>query len=164
MLHSNFCNRDFIIDHRFSMGLRYGEFLGQSKNFCFLKVVFTFTDERHGARSYRNFPPSENTLLISRMLFFQLHLIFTLALIYMQKKDLGSFYSITLLRWSLKPYVMSWKYFWLFPHIMQFLVHWANNETPATEIFANAHQKKWRYIVYRLKHNFSQLICTRLCD
>jgi len=39
----------------------------------------------------------------------------------------------------------------LFLHIKQYLVHWANNETAATAIFADAHQKKWRYIVYRFK-------------
>jgi len=69
VVQSNFCNRDFVIDYKFSMGLRPGEFLGQSNNFCFLKIVFTFTDERHGARSYWNFSPSGNALLISRMTF-----------------------------------------------------------------------------------------------
>jgi len=34
--------------------------------------------------------------------------------------------------------------FRLFRHITQYLVHWPNNETPATEKFANAHQKKRR--------------------
>jgi len=62
VMQSNFCNRDFVIDHKFSMGLRCDEFLGQSTNFCFLKIVFTFTDERHGTRSYWNFPPSGNAL------------------------------------------------------------------------------------------------------
>jgi len=28
---------------------------------------------------------------------------------------------------------------------------WLNNETAAIEIISTTHQKKWRYIVYRLK-------------
>jgi len=62
----NFCNRDFVIDHKFLMGLRSGEFPGQANtfNFCFLKIVFTFSNERHGVISYWNFPPSGNALLI----------------------------------------------------------------------------------------------------
>jgi len=40
----NFCNRDFFIDHKFLVGLRFVEFPGQSNrfNFCFLENVFTF--------------------------------------------------------------------------------------------------------------------------
>jgi len=41
----NFCNRHFVTDHKFSMGLRSGECPGQSTvthSFCFLKTVFTF--------------------------------------------------------------------------------------------------------------------------
>jgi len=30
VVQSNFCNRGFLIDHKFSMGLRSGEFPGQS--------------------------------------------------------------------------------------------------------------------------------------
>jgi len=39
-------------------------------------------------------------------------------------------------------------YFRLFRHVTLYLVHWASNATIAIEIFPNAHQKKWRYIVY----------------
>jgi len=70
VVQSNFCNRDFLIDHKFSMGLRSGEFPGQSNTFkfCFLKIVFTFSDEKHGTRSYWNFPPpSRNAFLIPGM-------------------------------------------------------------------------------------------------
>jgi len=35
VVRSNFCNRDFLIDHEFSMGLRSGEFPGQSITFTF---------------------------------------------------------------------------------------------------------------------------------
>jgi len=58
------------------MGLRSGEFLGQSNNFCFLKIVFTYTDGRHGARSYWNFPPSGNALLILGMTFLSITSMF----------------------------------------------------------------------------------------
>jgi len=34
---------------------------------------------------------------------------------------------------------------------MQYLVHWANNETAVIATFPNTHQKKWRNIAYRLK-------------
>ena len=46
----NYCNQKFFTGHRFSMGLRSGEFPGQSNtfNFCYLKTVFTFLVERHG--------------------------------------------------------------------------------------------------------------------
>jgi len=33
VVQSNFCNRDFLIDHKFSMGLRWGEFPGQPITF-----------------------------------------------------------------------------------------------------------------------------------
>ena len=72
VVQSNFCNRDFVIDHKFSIELRSGEFPGQSRTFnlCFLKTVFTFSDEIHEARSYWNFPsPSANAFLISGMNF-----------------------------------------------------------------------------------------------
>jgi len=72
VVQSNFCNRDFLTDHKFSMGLRPGEFPGQSItfNFAFLKIVFTFSDERHGTISHWNFlPPSVNAFLISGMAF-----------------------------------------------------------------------------------------------
>ena len=69
---SNFCNRHFVIDRKLTIGLRSGEFLRQSNTyFCFLKIFFTFSDDRHGARSCWNFPPpSGNALLISGMTFF----------------------------------------------------------------------------------------------
>jgi len=38
-----------------------------------------------------------------------------------------------------------------FRHVTQCIVRWANNETAATETIPTTHQKKWRYIVYRLK-------------
>jgi len=61
----NFCNRDFVIDHKLS-----GEFPCQSNNFCFLKVVFIVSGERHGAISYWNFPsPSGNAFLIAGITF-----------------------------------------------------------------------------------------------
>jgi len=66
----HFCNQDVLIDHKFSIGLRSGEFPGQPNtfNFCFLKIAFAFSDKRHGARSYWNFPPpSGNDLHISVM-------------------------------------------------------------------------------------------------
>ena len=72
VVRSNFCNRDFLTNHRFSMALRSGEFPVQSItfNFAFLKIVFTFSDERHGTISYRNFlPPPGNAFLISGMTF-----------------------------------------------------------------------------------------------
>jgi len=42
--------------------------------------------------------------------------------------------------------------FQLFRHVMPCLMHLANNETAAIEIFPKAHQKKWRYIIYRIEH------------
>jgi len=45
---SNFYNRNFVVDHKLTMGLRSGECLRQSNTyFCFLKIVFTFSNERH---------------------------------------------------------------------------------------------------------------------
>ena len=43
----NFCNRDFVIAHKFSMGLRFGEFPRHSSTFTLYtrKIVFTFLDE-----------------------------------------------------------------------------------------------------------------------
>jgi len=38
-------------------------------------------------------------------------------------------------------------YFRLFRRVTLYLVHWASNATAAIEIFQNAHQNKWRYIV-----------------
>jgi len=38
-------------------------------------------------------------------------------------------------------------YFRLFRRVTLYLVHWAGNATAAIEIFQNAHQNKWRYIV-----------------
>jgi len=35
----------------------------------------------------------------------------------------------------------------LIVYVMAYVVHWANNETAAIEIFSNTHQKKWRHIV-----------------
>jgi len=32
-------------------------------------------------------------------------------------------------------------------HLTKYSVHWASNETAAIEIFPNAHQNEWRYIV-----------------
>jgi len=72
VVQSSFCNRDFLIDHKFSMGLISGKFPDYSNtfNFCFLKIVFTFSDERHGTTSCWNFPtPSGNVFLISGMTF-----------------------------------------------------------------------------------------------
>jgi len=69
---TNFCKRDFVIDHKFSMGLRSGEFPSQSSTFilCYLKTVFIFLDERHGARSRRNIlSPSGSAFLIPGMTF-----------------------------------------------------------------------------------------------
>jgi len=54
------------------MGLRSGEFPGQSNTFdlCFINIILTFLDEVHGEQSYWNIPsPSGNTLLISGMIF-----------------------------------------------------------------------------------------------
>jgi len=47
---------------------------------------------------------------------------------------------------------------------MHYIVRWANNETAAIEIIPTTHQKKWRYIVYRLKPQVNQIICTRLYE
>jgi len=70
----NFCNQDFVIAHKFSMGWRSGEFPGQSItfNFCFLKIVFTFLDERHGTTSCWNFPHLEMPFSYLEWLFFWL--------------------------------------------------------------------------------------------
>jgi len=35
VVQSNFCDRDFLTDHKFSMGLRSGEFPGQTITFNF---------------------------------------------------------------------------------------------------------------------------------
>jgi len=70
VVQSNFCNRDFVIDHKFSITLRSGEFPRQSNTFylCFLKIVFTFLGEGQRARSCWNIPPpSGNALFISVM-------------------------------------------------------------------------------------------------
>jgi len=48
-------------------------------------------------------------------------------------------------------------YFRLFRHVTLHLVHWASNATAAIEIFPNTHQKKWRYIVYRLKKQLQSI-------
>jgi len=42
-------------------------------------------------------------------------------------------------------------HFRLLRHVTLHLVHWASNATAAIEILPDAHQKKWRYIVLRLK-------------
>ena len=72
----NFCKLDFVIGHKVFMGLRSDDFPSQSYtfNFRFLKIGLTFSDERHRARSYWNFPPPPgNALTISGITFFQLH-------------------------------------------------------------------------------------------
>ena len=66
----NFCIRDFVIDHKLSIG-----FSGQSNtfNFCFLKFIFSFSGERHEERSCWNFPPPPgNAFSYLEWLFFQL--------------------------------------------------------------------------------------------
>jgi len=52
--------------------------------------------------------------------------------------------------------------FRLFRHVTAYLVHWANNQRAAIEIFPSTHQKKWRYNVWRLKQPLQSIICTRL--
>jgi len=37
---------------------------------------------------------------------------------------------------------------------MHYIVLWANNEAATTEIIPTTHQKKWRYIVYRLNAQY----------
>jgi len=72
----------------------------------------------------------------------------TPAFKYIQQKELAPFYNTTEL---IKIVCNVTKHIFLLSrHVTQYLVHWANNET-AIEIFSNAQQKKWRYIVYRLK-------------
>ena len=53
----NFCHRDFFIDQKFWMGLRFGEFQGQSNTFTFsfMKIVFTLLNDRHEAKTLLEF-------------------------------------------------------------------------------------------------------------
>jgi len=60
-----------------------------------------------------------------------------------KEKELASFYNTI----ELNKIVCGVTYFRLFRHVTLHLVHWASNATAAIEIFPNAHQKKWRYIV-----------------
>jgi len=41
-------------------------------------------------------------------------------------------------------------------HAALTVVHWAYNETAPVEIFPNAHQRQWLYIVCRLVNKFAQ--------
>jgi len=70
VVQSNFGNRDFVIDHKFSIYLRSGEFPGRSNtvNLSFLKIVFTFFDERHGTRSFGNIPPPSGSALLTSVM------------------------------------------------------------------------------------------------
>jgi len=43
-------------------------------------------------------------------------------------------------------------------------VHWVNNQTAATAIIANAHQRNGDALCIDLNNNFSQFICTRLYE
>jgi len=47
----NFCNQDFLKYHKFSMGLRSGYTPIYNIYIYFLKIVFTFSDERDGTIS-----------------------------------------------------------------------------------------------------------------
>ena len=62
---SSFCKRNFKIDQKFSIGLRSGEFPGQSATFitASLKTFFTCLHVWHGARSYWNTPPRSGKAL-----------------------------------------------------------------------------------------------------
>jgi len=70
-------------------------------------------------------------------------LISTPALNYIQKKELASFCNTPM--WRHKNIFRS------FRHVAHYIVRWANNETASIEIISTTIQKKWRYIVYRLK-------------
>jgi len=48
-------------------------------------------------------------------------------------------------------------YFRLLRQVTLCLGQWASNATAAIEIFPNPHQKKWRYIVYRLKKQLQSI-------
>jgi len=65
----------------------------------------------------------------------------------MQKKELASFYNTTELIKVLKIF----KVIKIFFDHTHYIVRWTNNETAAIEIIPTTHQKKWQYIVYRLK-------------
>jgi len=63
VVQSNFCNQDFLTDHKFSMGLRSDEFPVQS-------ITFNFASWKSSSLFHWNFlPPSGNAFFISGLAF-----------------------------------------------------------------------------------------------